>query len=77
MGEARRGQLLAACYFLPIVTLLPAPLTVINAVPGVASLREPRLAFWIAPELIETFAAVAPFRSATGMPPIKAQDPPQ
>ena len=40
-AEARRG----ASYFLPIVTLLAGPLTVINAVPGVPSLTEPRFAF--------------------------------
>src|SRR5262249_57174543 len=38
---------------------------------------EPRLGFWMAPAPIDTFEAVAPFRSATGMPLITAQDPPQ
>src|SRR6185369_7034331 len=72
-AEARRG----ASYFLPIVTLLAGPLTVINAVPGVPCLTEPRFAFWMAPDPIETLAAVAPFRSATGTPPIMAQELPQ
>src|SRR5215470_9764466 len=64
-------------YFLPIVTLLPAPLTVTSAVLGEPRWTEPRLGFWMAPAPIDTFEAVAPLRSATGMPPIIAQDPPQ
>ena len=59
-----------------MLTLLVAPLTETSAVLGEPSLMEPRPAFWIAPAPMETLPAVAPFMRATGMPPMRAQEPP-
>src|SRR5262245_54293127 len=59
-----------------MLTLLVAPLTETSAVLGEPSLMEPRPAFWIAPAPMETLLAVAPFMRATGMPPMRAQEPP-
>src|SRR4029450_5359965 len=64
-------------YLGPMVTLLLAPLTERSAVLGEASLMLPSPGFWIAPEPIETLPAVAPLRSAPGMPPMRRQEPPQ
>src|SRR5262245_34669889 len=59
-----------------MLTLLVAPLTETSAVLGEPSLMGPRPAFWIAPAPMETWPAVAPFMRATGMPPMRAQEPP-
>src|SRR5215831_6634069 len=59
-----------------MLTLLLAPLTETRAVLGEPSLMLPSPPFWMAPAPMETFPAVAPFISATGMPPIRAQGPP-
>src|SRR5215831_14195291 len=59
-----------------MLTLLVASLTETSAVLGDPSLMEPRLAFWIAPAPMETLPVVAPFMRATGMPPMRAQEPP-
>src|SRR4030095_14645098 len=54
-----------------------APLTERSAVLGKASLMLPSPGFWIAPAPIETLPAVAPFSRATGLPPMRRQEPPQ
>src|SRR6266446_6242243 len=64
-------------YFPRTATLLPAPLTDTSAVVAVAYLMAPRLGFLTAPSAMETLAAEAPFRRATGIPPNSAQEPPQ
>src|SRR6266571_4684824 len=63
-------------YFPPTATLLPAPLTDTSALVGLTYLMAPRLGFFTAPSAMETLAAVAPFRRATGIPPNSAQEPP-
>src|SRR5437899_8377378 len=63
-------------YFPPTAALLPAPLTDTSALVGLTYLMAPRLGFFTAPSAMETLAAVAPFRRATGIPPNSAQEPP-
>ena len=58
----------------PTVTLLPAPLTDTSALVGVAYLMAARLGLLTAPSAMETLAAEAPFRRATGIPPNSAQE---
>src|SRR5437660_4712821 len=63
-------------YFPPTATLLPAPLTDTSALVGLTYLMAPRLGFFTAPSAMETWATVAPFRRATGIPPNSVHEPP-